>query len=94
MTARKPDSMLGRPRGNSVRVSIGSVSASNSIRESGRIVDTPRSKRTVESTKDVEVETVRGKAAETGVVDSIAARLDQWETQDAQHRLDQATEGI
>ena len=94
VTARKPDHLQGRPRGNSTRVSLTSKtsSVSDTGRENGRNVDTPRAKKVVEASNSIEnVESSRLTRTDTAV-DSIAARLDQWETQDEQRRLEQSVE--
>ena len=95
-TARKPDALQGRSRGNTSRVSVASVTGVGASRENVRAVDTPKPKKSVaverSQDKDV-VERSRDSAGSGGAVDSIAARLDQWETQEEKRRLEQTTEG-
>ena len=94
VTARKPDHLQGRPRGNSVRVSLTPKTSTppSTGRETGRIVDTPRMKRTSENTKTTDSVESSRLARQDNAIDSIAARLDQWETQDDQRRLEQSAE--
>ena len=108
ITSRKPDSMQGRPRGNVSRVSVGTVVANgggkdtsriNSVRprRSGDVKEKGKETAKVKEVKTddgVEVARRQARDGDAGDVnDSIAARLDQWETQDERQRLEQTTEG-
>ena len=101
--------MQGRVRGNTSRVSISAVTPGGASKDGGRDANVVRVRRSLDhkdKSKDdlkkkddkdgEEAEAVRGRnggVEDGGAVDSIAARLDQWETRDAQQRLEQSTEG-
>ena len=86
--------MQGRPRGNASRVALAAVANTSASRGGGSTADTPRVKRVanVSKTEDTH-EVARGRTEKDGAVDSIAARLDQWETQEEKRRQEQAIEG-
>ena len=94
MTARKPDNFVSRSRVSTVRVETPARNSPSSSRVQVRVVEAAK-KTSSSSTKvdDGQHEVARKESRTADADDSIAARLDKWETLDDRLRLEQSVHG-